>query len=59
MKELYPLLFEPVFKDYIWGGRNLEKFGRILPNSGIVAESWEISSHEDGMTRVKNGKYAG
>jgi mannose-6-phosphate isomerase len=59
MKELYPLLFEPVFKDYIWGGRNLEKFGRKLPNSGIVAESWEISSHEDGMTKVRNGFYGG
>jgi len=50
MNEPYPMLFKPVLKDYIWGGRNLEKFGRILPDSGIVAESWEISSHKDGIS---------
>lgn len=56
---IYPLLFEPVLKDYIWGGRNLERlFGRSLPE-GITAESWEIAGHEDGTTRVKNGHFAG
>lgn len=59
MPDLYPMFFEPVLKDYIWGGRNLEKLGRELPDTGKVAESWEISSHEDGMTVVKNGAYAG
>ena len=54
-----PLIFEPVFKDYIWGGRNLERlFGRTLP-SGIIAESWEIAGHEDGTTKVKNGFFTG
>lgn len=57
--KLYPLLFEPVLKDYIWGGRNLEKLGRKLPAEGVIAESWEIAGHEDGTTRVVNGRYAG
>ena len=57
--ELYPLLFEPVLKDYIWGGRNLEKLGRELPPEGVIAESWEIAGHEDGTTRVANGRFAG
>lgn len=57
--ELYPLLFEPVLKDYIWGGRNLEKLGRALPPEGVIAESWEIAGHEDGTTRVANGRYQG
>ncbi|WP_420644477.1 type I phosphomannose isomerase catalytic subunit [Candidatus Leptofilum sp.] len=57
--ELYPLLFEPVLKDYIWGGRNLEKLGRKLPAEGVIAESWEIAGHEDGTTRVANGRFAG
>lgn len=58
-RELYPLSFAPVFKDYIWGGRNLEtKLGRPLP-SGIVAESWEISSHPNGHTKVADGALAG
>lgn len=57
--ELYPLLFEPVLKQYIWGGRNLERLlGRILPD-GNVAESWEIAAHEDGSSTIINGRYAG
>lgn len=55
---LYPLKFEPVYKDYIWGGREFEKFGKKLPE-GIVAESWEISSHPDGECKVSNGEYKG
>ena len=56
---IYPLIFEPVLKDYIWGGRNLERlFGRSLP-PGIIAESWEIAGHVDGTTKVGNGHFAG
>jgi mannose-6-phosphate isomerase len=55
---LYPLTFEPVLKDYIWGGRNLARFGRVLP-PGVTAESWEIAGHENGTTRVDNGPWAG
>jgi mannose-6-phosphate isomerase len=57
-KTLYPLIFEPVLKDYIWGGRNLEKLGRNLP-PGKTAESWEIAAHEDGTAVVANGYFAG
>ena len=56
--KLYPLTFNPVFKDYLWGGRNLESLGRELP-PGIVAESWEIAGHEDGTSVVNNGFWAG
>ncbi|HOE70950.1 MAG TPA: class I mannose-6-phosphate isomerase [Brevefilum sp.] len=59
MPELYPLFFEPVLKHYLWGGRNLEKIGRVLPVNQKVAESWDISSHTDGMTTVRNGQFAG
>lgn len=56
---LYPLLFKPVLKDYIWGGRNLaDKLGRPLPD-GTIAESWEIAGHKDGTTIVENGRFAG
>jgi mannose-6-phosphate isomerase len=53
------LLFEPVLKDYLWGGRNLAKLGRALPAEGVVAESWEIAAHEDGATVALNGAFAG
>jgi len=59
MSNLYPLFFEPVLKHYLWGGRNLEMFGRELPKNKPVSESWEIAGHEDGMTIVKNGIHAG
>ena len=56
---LYPLLFAPVYKDYIWGGSRIpQTFNRPLPE-GIYAESWEISDHIDGMSIVSNGKLRG
>jgi mannose-6-phosphate isomerase len=58
MSDLYPLLFTPVLKDYIWGGHTLEKLGRDLPD-GVIAESWEIAAHPDGTTAVANGPHAG
>lgn len=55
MVEIYPMTFEPVFRDYIWGGRNLEAlYGRALPE-GIVAESWDISAYPGAVTRIENG----
>ncbi len=56
--KIYPLTFTPVFKDYIWGGRNLEHLGRDLP-PGIIAESWDIAGHEDGTSVVNNGFWVG
>ena len=56
---LYPLTFDPVFKDYPWGGRNLASvLGRALPD-GIVAESWDIAAHPNGSSTVNNGPLAG
>src|SRR5262245_34265659 len=58
-QNIYPLSFTPVFKDYIWGGRNLQtKLGRDLP-PGIVAESWEISGHPSDSTAVNYGPLSG
>lgn len=56
---LYPLTFEPVFKDYPWGGRNLATLlGRKIPD-GIVAESWEIAAHPNGSSLVAEGALQG
>ena len=55
MPALYPLLFTPVYKDYLWGGDTIGRmYGRDVP-PGIVAESWEVSAHPDGMSVVANG----
>ena len=55
----YPIKFKPLYKDYIWGGRNLSSLGKNLPKTGIVAESWEIADHPDGESIIANGKFAG
>lgn len=59
MNSLYPLRFNPVYKDYVWGGSRIpERFNRDLPE-GIYAESWEISTHPDGPSVIANGPLAG
>jgi mannose-6-phosphate isomerase len=56
---IYPLTFDPVFKNYLWGGRNLEiRLGRAIP-AGVVAESWEIAAHRDGSSTVNWGPLEG
>ncbi|QVL57889.1 MAG: hypothetical protein KFB93_02075 [Simkaniaceae bacterium] len=56
---LYPLLFVPVYKDYIWGGDRIARCFHRKEISGKVAESWEISCHKDGMSVVENGPLKG
>ena len=59
MSKLYPLKFEPVYKEYLWGNTRLPSlFGREAPE-GIYAESWEVSTHRDGESVVVNGPLAG
>lgn len=54
-----PILLQPVYKEYIWGGRRfITEFHRRL-NPGCYAESWEIADHPDGHTRIINGPAAG
>ena len=45
----------PPLKDYIWGGYKLKAlFGR--DNGGKkISESWEVSVHPDGLSRLEDG----
>ena len=55
----YPFITEPVFKQYIWGGNALKtKFNKNIPDD-FASESWEVSCHADGPSKIKNGKHAG
>lgn len=60
MSELYPLKFEPILKDKVWGGNILKshynKKPGTLPNIG---ESWEVSAVEDNLSVVNNGFLSG
>ena len=50
---------EPAFKDYLWGGTKLKDIYNKKCDYDIVAESWELSSHKDGQSRIAEGKYKG
>lgn len=57
--KLYPLQFEPIFKDRIWGGIKLKTVLEKTINSNIVGESWEISTVENEVSIVANGSLKG
>ncbi len=60
MEQLYPLKFNTIFKDKIWGGNKIDTFldkdFSPLPNCG---ETWEISGVEGNVSIVANGTLAG
>jgi mannose-6-phosphate isomerase len=57
---LYPLTFEPIFKERLWGGRNLASlYGKSLPPGLAVGESWEISDRPGDESVVANGPLRG
>jgi mannose-6-phosphate isomerase len=60
MSELYPLKFEPVLKDKIWGGNALvSRYNKKPINSPLVGESWELSAVADNQSLISNGFLAG
>jgi mannose-6-phosphate isomerase len=60
MSELYPLKFEPILKEKIWGGKSLaENYGKKAGNLNNIGESWEISAVSDNLSVISNGFLAG
>jgi len=67
---LYPLLLEPIYKEKVWGGRVLERFGRSLPGGPDtrIGESWELADLDAtspsggggaaAHSRIRNGPLA-
>ncbi len=50
---------DPAFKDYLWGGTKLRTvFGKKC-DYDIIAESWELSAHPDGQSRIASGRHRG
>jgi mannose-6-phosphate isomerase len=57
--KLYPLVFEPILQDRIWGGTKLKTdLGKNIPTQ-TTGESWELSTVQDNVSVVKQGEYAG
>jgi len=57
---LYPFKFNSIFKERVWGGRNLETlYHKQLPGSGPIGESWEVSDRPGDASVIVNGPLAG
>jgi mannose-6-phosphate isomerase len=57
---LYPFTFRPIFKERVWGGRELERlYHKALPPGVPIGESWEISDRLGDVSVIANGLYAG
>jgi len=54
------LRFQPLYRERVWGGRMLETtFGRTLPPSSPIGESWEIVDRPEAQSIVASGSLAG
>lgn len=52
-----PLLLRPAGKDYLWGGKRLnDEYGKNIELSPL-AETWECSTHPDGVSTVCCGTF--
>jgi mannose-6-phosphate isomerase len=57
---MYPFIFQPIFKNRVWGGRELERlYAKKLPAGQPIGESWEISDRSGDASVIANGALAG
>ena len=59
MNALYPLKFQPILKNKIWGGQKLQQLLNKPTTSTEAGESWEISDVEGDTSVVANGPLKG
>jgi len=60
MSELYPLKFETVLKEKVWGGNALvSRYNKKSKGSLHIGESWEISAIVGDQSVISNGFLAG
>jgi mannose-6-phosphate isomerase len=55
---MYPIKFENIYFEKIWGGRDFEKFRKNLPD-GNIGESWDVACHKSGTSIIANGEFKG
>ncbi len=57
---LYPLRFEPIFKNNLWGGQRLPAFlNRTQTPESPIGEAWVLSDVDGSLSRISNGPLAG
>ena len=57
--KIYPIKFNPILKEKIWGGNKLTSVLGKISNKNNIGESWEISDVEGNISEVSNGLYKG
>ena len=57
--KFYPLQFEPILKDRIWGGTKLQSVLNKEITSETTGESWELSTVPNDVSVVTNGDFMG
>lgn len=57
--KVYPLQFQPILKDRIWGGTKLKTYLNKPITTEITGESWEISTVENDVSVIANGFFKG
>ena len=55
---LYPLKFEPILKQKVWGGTKLNKLFQ-KEGKGKIGESWELSGVAENVSEIANGPFKG
>lgn len=55
---MYPLKFEHIYFEKVWGSQALSTIRDNLPE-GDIGESWDVACHEKAVSTVANGKYKG
>ena len=56
---LYPIKFEPILKEIIWGGDEICRFKNLYPQRSGIGESWEVSHVKNNVSIVANGELKG
>ncbi len=60
MAAVHPLIFTPLFRPKVWGGRNLERLlAKRLPPNEPIGESWECADLDEGQSVVAAGPLTG
>lgn len=52
---MYPLKFDPILKQTLWGGEKIIEFKHLHESVSGVGESWEVSAVENNESVVANG----
>ncbi|MCF6185367.1 MAG: mannose-6-phosphate isomerase, partial [Bacteroidales bacterium] len=53
----YPLKFQPILKEKIWGGKKIKTILHKTSVSDNIGESWELSGLQNNVSIVSEGRF--